>query len=78
MDPQQLERIASATGGYAYTAEDQESLETSFQDLLNKLETSEIESTEIRAELYYWALWPAWCLLLLDLLLRNGRLRRFP
>lgn len=78
VDPAQLERIASATGGFAYTAEDRETLETSFLDLLDKLKRSEIESTEIRAELFFWALWPAFLLLLLDIVLRNGRLRRFP
>jgi Ca-activated chloride channel family protein len=38
VDPGRLERIASLTGGYAYTAEDQQALVTTFQDLLNKLE----------------------------------------
>ena len=78
VDPAQLERIASATGGYAYTAENQAALETSFQDLLDKLERSEVESLEIKAELFWWALWPAWIFLLLDVVLRNTRLRRFP
>lgn len=78
VDPAQLERISSATGGFAYTAEDRETLETSFLDLLDKLERSEVESTEVRAELFFWALWPAFLLLLLDIGLRNGRLRRFP
>ncbi len=78
VDPAALERIASATGGFAYTAEDRGALETSFQDLLDKLETSEVETIEIRAELFWWALWPAWVFLLLDIALRNTRLRRFP
>lgn len=78
VDPAALERIASATGGFAYTAEDQAALEGSFQDLLDKLETAEVESQEIRAELFWWALWPAWILLLIDITLRSTRLRRFP
>lgn len=78
IDPGQLERLASATGGYAYLAEDVEELQTSFQDLLNKLERSEIEGEQIRAELFGWLLWPVLLLLGLDIGLRNTRLRRFP
>jgi Ca-activated chloride channel family protein len=78
IDPAQLERLASATGGYAYTAADDEALTTSFQDLLDKLEKSTIEGEQVRAELFFWLLWPAFLLLLLDVLLRNTRLRRFP
>jgi len=78
IDPGQLERLASATGGFAYLAEDLAELQTSFQDLLNKLEKSEIEGEQIRAELFGWLLWPALLLLLLDIGLRNTRLRRFP
>ena len=78
IDPGQLERLASATGGYAYLAEDVGELQTSFQDLLNKLERSEIEGEQIRAELFGWLLWPVLLLLLLDIGLRNTRLRRFP
>ncbi len=77
-DAAQLERLASATGGYAYIAGDSEALQTSFQDLLNKLETSALEGEQIRAELFHWLLWPALLLLLLDIGLRNTRLRRFP
>ncbi len=78
IDPAQLERIASVTEGYAYTAEDRDALTTTFQDLLDKLEKSVIESNQVRAELFGFALWPALLLLLLDVLLRNTRLRRFP
>lgn len=78
VDAGQLERIASVTGGYSYTAQDREALTTSFQDLLDKLEKSAIESNQVRAELFMWLLWPAWILLLLDVALRNTRLRRFP
>ena len=78
VDPAQLERIASVTGGFAYTAKDPESLRTTFQDLLNKLEKSTIEGEQVRAELFHVFLWPALLLLLLDIALRNTRLRRFP
>ncbi len=78
VDPGRLERIASLTGGYAYTAEDQQALVTTFQDLLNKLERSTIQGDHVRAELFFWFLWPALLLLLLDVVLRSTRLRRFP
>lgn len=78
IDPGRLERMASATGGYAYTAENREALTTSFQDLLNKLEKSAIAGEPVRAELFAWLLWPALMLLGADVLLRTTRLRRFP
>ena len=78
IDPGRLERIASATDGYAYLAENIAELQTSFQDLLDKLDKSEIEGEQIRAELFSWLLWPVLLLLMLDIGLRNTRLRRFP
>jgi len=78
VDRGQLERLASVTEGRAYTAEDVAELQTSFQDLLDELEKSQIEGEQIRAELFAWLLWPALLLLLLDIGLRNTRLRRFP
>lgn len=78
VDPSRLERIASVTGGYAYTAADSEALRTSFQDLLDKLEKSTIEGEQVRPELFFLFLWPALVLLLLDIVLRSTRLRRFP
>ncbi len=78
IDPARLERIASVTGGYAYTAEDVEALRTTFQDILDRLEKSEIEGRRIRAELFAWPLWVALFLLVGDTVLRNTVLRRFP
>lgn len=78
LDPSRLERIASVTGGFAYVAADHEALRGSFQDLLDKLERSAIEGEQVRPELFPWLLWPALGLLLLDVVLRNTRLRRFP
>lgn len=78
IDSGQLERLAAVTEGRAYTAEDVSELQTSFQDLLNELDKSQIEGEQIRAELFTWLLWPALLLLLLDIGLRNTRLRRFP
>ncbi len=78
VDPGRLEHIAELTGGAAYTAEDQDELVTTFQDLLNKLERSSIAGEHVRAELFTLLLWPALGLLLLEVLLRSTRLRRFP
>ena len=78
VDPTRLEQIASVTGGYAYTAEDQDALRGSFQDLLDKLERSTVESQKVRPELFMFLLWPALVLLGLDIGLRTTRLRRFP
>lgn len=78
IDPARLERIASITGGFAYTAEDQAALRTSFHDLLDRLERSVIEGEQVRAELFPVVLWPMLVLLVLDVLLRSTRLRRFP
>ena len=78
VDPARLERIAATTGGFAYTASDETALDGSFQDLLDKLERSEISGQSVLPELYAWLLWPALALLLLDVVLRSTRLRRFP
>ncbi|MEM6289977.1 MAG: VWA domain-containing protein [Myxococcota bacterium] len=78
VDAGQLERIASVTGGFSYTAVDQAELRGSFQDLLDKLERSTIEGNVVRPERFEWFLWPALFLLLLDIGLRTTRLRRFP
>lgn len=78
IDPGRLERIASVTKGFAYTAVDLEALQGSFQDLLDKLERSSIEGEPVRPELFGLLLWPAFFLLLLDVGLRTTRLRRFP
>jgi Ca-activated chloride channel family protein len=78
IDAAQLERIASITGGYAYTAVDADALLGSFQDLLDKLERSTIEGQQVRPELFQLLLWPALLLLLGEVVLRTTRLRRFP
>lgn len=78
IDPARLERIASLTDGHAYTAADVDALTTTFQDLLDKLEKSVLEGQAVRPELFQFFLWPALGLLLLDVVLRTTRLRRFP
>ncbi len=78
VDPARLERVAATTGGFAYTAGDETALSGSFQDLLDKLDRSEIAGQSVLPELYAWLLWPALVLLVLDVVLRSTRLRRFP
>jgi Ca-activated chloride channel family protein len=78
IDPARLERIASITGGFAYTAADPQALRTSFHELLDHLERSTIAGEKVRAELFHVLLWPALALLVLDVVLRSTRLRRFP
>ena len=78
VDPARLERVAATTGGFAYTAADEDALSGSFQDLLDKLDTSEIEGESVLPELFAWLLWPALALLAADVVLRSTRLRRFP
>ncbi len=78
IDPGRLERIASITGGFAYTAADRETLQGSFQDLLDKLERSSIQGEPKLPELFHLLLFPALWLLLLEIGLRCTRLRRFP
>lgn len=78
VDAAQLERLASVTGGFAYTAEDGEALATSFQDLLDKLERSEIEGEQVRAELFMIPLALALGCMVLGVVLATTRLRRFP
>jgi Ca-activated chloride channel family protein len=78
VDPAQLERIAAVTGGYAYTATDFETLKASFLDLLDKLERSRLAGQTIRAELFAPWIWAALVLIVMETILRNTRLRRFP
>lgn len=78
IDPKQLQSIAQQTGGRAYRAQDVEELKTSFQEILDELETSTVESSKVQAELFMWFLAPILLLLGIDVVLRNTRLRRFP
>jgi Ca-activated chloride channel family protein len=78
VDPVQLERIARSTDGKAYTATDPAELKSRFQDVLDELEKSTIEGERIRPERFEHLLWAALLLLMLDIVLRNTRLRRFP
>ena len=78
-NPKLLDEIASMTGGSPYLATDTNALVRRFQSILEDLEKSRIKDRGVLwAELYPSFLWPAFVVLLLELLLRLGRLRRLP
>jgi Ca-activated chloride channel family protein len=79
VNPKLLEQIATMTGGTPYLATDTRALARQFQNILEDLEKSRIRDRGVLyAELYPRFLWPAFLVLLLELALRLGRLRRLP
>jgi Ca-activated chloride channel homolog len=79
VNPKLLEQIATTTGGTPYLATDTRALAQRFQNILEELEKSRIRDRAILyAELYPRVVWPAFIVLLLEILLRLGRLRRLP
>ena len=79
VNPKLLEEIASMTGGSPYLATDTGALVKRFQSILEDLEKSRIKDRGVLwAELYPSFLWPALAALVLEMLLRLGRLRRLP
>lgn len=79
VNPKLLEQIATMTGGTPYLATDTRALARQFQNILEDLEKSRIRDRGVLyAELYPRFLWPAFVVLLLELALRLGRLRRLP
>jgi Ca-activated chloride channel homolog len=79
VNPKLLEQIATMTGGTPYLATDTRALAQRFQAILEDLEKSRIRDRGILyAELYPWFLLPAFALLLIEIALRLGRLRRLP
>jgi Ca-activated chloride channel family protein len=79
VNPKLLEEIASMTGGMPYLATDTGALVKRFQSILEDLEKSRIKDRSVLwAELYPFFLWPAFGAVLLEILLRLGRLRRLP
>jgi Ca-activated chloride channel family protein len=78
-NPKLLEEIASMTGGSPYLATDTGALVKRFQAILEDLEKSRIKDRGVLwAELYPNFLWPAFAALLLEMILRLGRMRRLP
>lgn len=79
VNPKLLEQIAGLTGGSPYLASDTQALAQRFQNILEELEKTRIKDHGILwAELYPQFLWPAFAVLLLEILLRLTRWRRLP
>lgn len=81
VNPELLKQIATTANGAFYAATDRESLRKSLADILDSLEKTRLFEAGAFAqheELFGWLLWPGLLLLVLDLLLRVTRLRRFP
>jgi Ca-activated chloride channel family protein len=79
VNPKLLEEIAAMTGGSPYLASDTGALAKRFQAILEDLEKSRIKDRGVLwAELYPSCLWPAFILLLVELVLRLSWLRRLP
>jgi Ca-activated chloride channel family protein len=79
VNPKLLEEIAGMTGGMPYLATDTDALEKRFQSILEDLERSRLRSHTPRyVELFPWFVIPSLALLLLELVLRFTRFRRFP
>jgi Ca-activated chloride channel family protein len=80
-NPDLLKQIANKADGAFYLATDKESLSKSLQDILDSLEKTRLFDAGVASredELETWFLVPAVLFLLLDLLLRTTRYRRFP
>ena len=80
VNPKLLEDIAAMTGGVFYRAVDKESLEHDFRDILDRFEKSRLVDLAAaeRTEIFHWFLLPAIALLMLEVLLSQTLLRRFP
>ncbi len=79
LDEETLEKIASLTGGAYFRAEDEQSLAEIFGQI-DRMEKHEIKTTVVKRflERYNWFLLPAFCLLLLEVLLAHTLLRKVP
>ena len=79
VDEATLREVAGKTGGRYFRATDAEALR-SIYDAISELERTEIEETSYVdvEERYQWFLWPAFGVILLNILLVNTRLRRVP
>lgn len=79
LNEEALKKIATVTGGDYFRAENSKELENIY-DIINRLETTEIESREWidYEDLFYPFLLIGFILLLLDFILANTRFRRVP
>lgn len=80
VNPRLLAQIADITEGTFYRATDQESLQHDFQSILDRFEKTRLVdyASAERSEIYHWFLLPGLGLLLLEVLLSQTLLRRFP
>lgn len=80
VNPKLLEDIAELADGKFYRAGDKEKLARDFLDILDRFEKSRLVdyAAADRVELFRWFLFPALLLLLLEVLLSQTVLRRFP
>lgn len=80
VNPALLQEIAKTTGGRFYRSTDQEALAKDFRDILDEYEKSRLidYAAADRREVYGWFLLPGLLLLLLEVLLAQTVLRRFP
>ncbi len=79
VNPELMARIATRTGGEAFTVTDRQGLERSFHAILDRLERSEIEDLgHTYGELFPTFLWPALALLALELAMSALVFRRWP
>lgn len=80
VNPKLLEDIAATTGGVFYRSTDKKSLESDFRDILDRFEKSRLVDLAAaeRTELFHWFLLPGLGLLLLEVLMSQTLLRRFP
>ena len=80
IDPDLLQQMAERTGGTFYRAEDRETLEKNFGDILEKFEKSRIRDigNVERTELLPWLLTGMLACILLEIALGLSLLRKFP
>ena len=79
IDEEMLQSVAANTGGKYFRATNKQALRDIYEEI-GDLEKTKIETriyTDYE-ERYAFFLWPAFGLILLELLLANTRLRRFP
>ena len=80
VNPKLLEDIAEVADGQFYRAGDKEKLARDFLDILDRFEKSRLVdyAAADRTELFPWFLFPGLLLLMLEVLLSQTVLRRFP
>jgi Ca-activated chloride channel homolog len=80
VNPELLQEIAEKTKGKFYRSSDEEQLAKDFHDILDEFEKSRLVdyAAADRTELFPWFLFPGLLLLMLEVLLGQTILRRFP